>query len=61
MDITKQALVRLKIRQAVGSMAIEGIRVSRQGQATMLRVANGKLTGSSAREALIAKHRVTPA
>lgn len=49
--------VTFKVRQAVGSMAIEGIQVSRQSQAIMLKVAAGKLAGEDVRKQLVEMHR----
>lgn len=57
MKRTKQQLTAFKVKQAIGSLAIEGIQVSRESEALMLRIANGRASGSSAKEALIAKYR----
>lgn len=50
MKYTKAQLLAFKVRQAVGSMAIEGIQVSKQSEATMLEVAAGRVSGDSVRE-----------
>lgn len=60
MNHTKVELLRFKVRQAVGSMAIEGIRVSRQSQATMLRVASGRVSAEAVKKELIEKYRQSP-
>ena len=57
MKYTKTQLLAFKVRQAVGSMAIEGIQVSQQSEATMLEVAAGRLSGKSVREQLVAKYK----
>ena len=41
MKRTKAELLSFKVQQAVGSMAIEDIQISRQSQAMVLRVASG--------------------
>ena len=46
-----------KVRQAVGSMAIEGIRLSAQTQRTMLDIASGRLSASEVRQALLAEYK----
>lgn len=61
MNRTKAELLAFKVRQGVGSMAIEGIKVSRKSQATMLRIASGQLSAESAKEELINKYRQGPA
>lgn len=45
-----------KVKQAVGSMAIEGIKVSRQTEATMFNVASGRLSGKAVRQQLVEKY-----
>ena len=57
MKYTKTQLLAFKVRQAVGSMAIEGIQVSKQSEATMLEVAAGRVSGKSVREQLVAKYK----
>ena len=46
-----------KVQQAVGSMAIEGIRLSAQTQRTMLDIASGRLSASEVRQALLAEYK----
>lgn len=60
MTRTRAQLLAFKVRQAVGSMAIEGIQVSRESEATMLRVASGRVSGETVREALVEKYRRSP-
>jgi hypothetical protein len=60
MNRTKAQLLAFKVRQAAGSMAIEGIQVSRVSEATMLRVASGRVSGKSIREELVKKYRQSP-
>ena len=57
MKYNKTQLLAFKVRQAVGSMAIEGIQVSKQSEATMLEVAAGRVSGKSVREQLVAKYK----
>ena len=57
MKYTKAQLLAFKVRQAVGSMAIEGIQVSKQSVSTMLEVAAGRVSGKSVREQLVAKYK----
>ena len=57
MKHTKTQLLAFKVRQAVGSMAIEGIQVSKQSEAIMLEVAAGRVSGKSVREQLVAKYK----
>jgi len=61
MKRTESQLIAFKVQQAVGSMAIEGIRVSRQSQADMMRVATGRVSAESVKAALKAKYQQTPA
>lgn len=60
MKYTKSQLLAFKVRQAVGSMAIEGISVSRKTEAAMLKVASGRVSGKSVREELVEKYRQAP-
>lgn len=60
MTHTKVQLLAFKVRQAAGSMAIEGIQVSRDSEATMLKVASGRLSGKALREQLVEKYRRMP-
>ena len=57
MNHSKTQHLVFKLRQAVGSMAIEGIQVSRQSQAMMLKVAAGRLAGEEVRKQLVEKYR----
>ena len=57
MKYTKAQLLAFKVRQPVGSMAIEGIQVSKQSEAIMLKVAAGRVSGKSIREQLVAKYK----
>ena len=57
MKYTKTQLLAFKVRQTVGSMAIEGIQVSKQSEATMLEVAAGRVSGESVRKQLVAKYQ----
>lgn len=58
---TKAQLLAFKVRQGVGSMAIEGIQVSRKSQADMLRIASGRVSARSVKDQLIDKYRQEPA
>lgn len=49
--------VAFKVRQAVGSMAIEGIQVSPESEAMMLQVAAGQMSGKAIRQQLVEKYR----
>lgn len=60
MTRTRAQLLAFKVRQAVGSMAIEGIQVSKGSEATMLKVASGRVSGETVREALVKKYRRSP-
>lgn len=57
MKDTKTQLLAFKVRQAVGSMAIEGIQVSKQSEAIMLDVATGRVSGEFVREQLVVKYK----
>lgn len=57
MKRSKSQLIAFKVRQAVGSMAIEGIEVSRESEATMLEVAAGRVSGKSVRKKLVEKYK----
>ena len=46
------------VAQAVGSMAIEGIRVSNDTRELMLRVARGELSGAAARQEVLRRHGI---
>lgn len=50
-------MIVFKVQQAVGSMAIEGIRLSAQTQRTMLDIASGRLSASEVRQALLAEYK----
>lgn len=54
---TPTELTAFKVQQAVGSMAIEGIRLSAQTQRTMLDIASGRLSASEVRQALLAEYK----
>lgn len=60
MKRTKNQLVMFKVEQAVGSMAIENIQVSRSSKATMLRVARGSVSASAAIDAVVEKYSRSP-
>lgn len=57
MKRTKHELTTFKVKQAIGSMAIEGIYVSRRTQETMESVATGSLSATDVKRELIAKYR----
>ena len=57
MKYTKAQLLAFKVRQAVGSMAIEGIQMTKQSEAIMLKVAAGRVSGESVRIQLVAKYQ----
>lgn len=57
MKYTKTQLLAFKVRQAVGSLAIEGIQVSQQSEAIMLEVAAGRVSGKSVRAQLVEKYK----
>ena len=61
MSHPKSQHLAFKVRQAVGSMAIEGIQVSRQSEATMLKIAAGRVSGKTIREKLVEQYSRTPA
>ena len=61
MSHPKNQRLAFKVRQAVGSMAIEGIQVSRQSEATMLKIAAGRVSGKTIREKLVEQYSRTPA
>lgn len=54
---TPTELTAFKVQQAVGSMAIEGIRLSAQTQRTMLDIASGRVSASEVRQALLAQYK----
>ena len=54
---TSTELTIFKVRQAVGSMAIEGIRLSAQTQRTMLEIASGDVSASEVKQMLIAQYK----
>lgn len=54
---TSTELTIFKVRQAVGSMAIEGIRLSAQTQRTMLEIASGEVSASEVKQMLIAQYK----
>ncbi|MCB2385701.1 antitoxin VbhA family protein [Thalassolituus alkanivorans] len=56
MSHSNAELLAFKVRQAVGSMAIEGVQVSRQAEANMLKVASGRVSGKSLRQQLVEKY-----
>ncbi len=56
MSHSNAELLAFKVKQAVGSMAIEGIQVSRQAEANMLKVAAGRVSGKSLRQQLVEKY-----
>jgi hypothetical protein len=47
------------VAQAIGSMAIEGIRVSDETRDLMLRVARGELSGAAARQDILRRYGVS--
>ncbi|WP_068858357.1 antitoxin VbhA family protein [Perlucidibaca aquatica] len=53
---TPAELTVFKVQQAIGSMAIEGIRLSAQTQRTMLEIASGQVSASEVKQALIAQY-----
>jgi len=62
MKRTKAQKTAFQVKQAVGSMAIEGVRLSRHSQAVMLKVASGRISITSVKDELIAQYRQsTPA
>lgn len=60
MKHTRGRLLAFKVRQAIGSMAIEGIQVSKQSEATMLEVAAGRVSGKALRQQLVGKYKQAP-
>jgi len=56
MSHSNAELLAFKVKQAVGSMAIEGIQVSRQAEDNMLKVAAGRVSGKSLRQQLVEKY-----
>lgn len=46
-----------RVAQAVGSLAIEGIRVSPELRANMTRVINGEIKGEDLRRELVKRYR----
>jgi len=57
MKRTKSELIAFKVKQGLGSMAIEGVRVPQRIQHDMMRVASGRASGSAIKAKLIAKYR----
>lgn len=57
MKYTKTQLLAFKVRQAVGSMVIEGIQMTKQSETIMLKVAAGRVSGESVRKQLVAKYQ----
>ena len=57
---TKAELLSFKVQQAVGSMAIEDMRVSRESQAMMLQIAAGRVVVDDIKAELVAKYRQVP-
>ena len=56
MSQSKTKRLAFKVRQAVGSMAIEGIQVSREAEARMLKVAAGRVSGKTVRQQLVEQY-----
>lgn len=56
MSQSKTKRLAFKVRQAVGSMAIEGIQVSRETEARMLKVAAGRVSGKTVRQQLVEQY-----
>ena len=52
MKRTERELTTFKVKQAIGSMAIEGIHVSRQTRETMKSVAAGNLSAADVKREL---------
>ena len=57
MKTSSDTLTRFKVRQAIGSLAIEGIAVSPETQAVMQQIASGVTPAALARAALVARYR----
>ncbi|WP_419812604.1 antitoxin VbhA family protein [Bacterioplanoides sp.] len=56
MRTLNHTVIRRKTNSAVGSMAIEGIVVSRKTKTDMLRIATGKTTAAKVKQKLIAQY-----
>ena len=54
---TPAELTVFKVQQAIGSMAIEGIRLSPKTQHVMLEIASGQVSATEVKQALIAKYK----
>ncbi|MEK6789724.1 MAG: antitoxin VbhA family protein [Pseudomonadota bacterium] len=54
---TSAELTIFKVQQAIGSMAIAGIRLSAQTQRNMLEIASGQTSASEVKQALIAQYK----
>ena len=54
---TPAELTIFKVQQAIGSMAIEGIRLSPKTQRVMLEIASGQVSATEVKQALIAQYK----
>ena len=54
---TPAELTVFKVQQAIGSMAIEGIRLSPKTQRVMLEIASGQVSATEVKQALIAQYK----
>jgi len=54
---TPAELTVFKVQQAIGSMAIEGIRLSPKTQHVMLEIASGQVSATEVKQALIAQYK----
>jgi len=61
MRTSKVDRVEFRVNQAIGSMAIEGIHVSKSTRAEMLRIVSGEVSAESVIKRYVKKHRQQPA
>ena len=54
---TPAELTIFKVQQAIGSLAIEGIRLSPKTQRVMLEIASGQVSATEVKQALIAQYK----
>lgn len=54
---TPAELTVFKVQQAIGSMAIEGIRLSPKTQHVMFEIASGQVSATEVKQALIAQYK----
>lgn len=53
---SKEELLAFKVKQAIGSMAMEGMKVTRSMELSMMQVVAGTVSADNLKRDLIAKH-----